>query len=126
MKFRTSNDHHADGEYLLVISFGRNVSKPHGSHTGHGEVQSCDIHRPTGWSSDKFWRSAGIGPQVAVRRLSNIGQFPQPRILYTGIRVRPSYRIPSTEMVSVHKRLLTLCVPKAKKVVSSLWPQMND
>ena len=66
-KYRTGNDHHADGKNLLVIGLGGDVTKAHRRHASHREVQRGDVHGSPGRSSDQFRRGAGIGPQIAVR-----------------------------------------------------------
>ena len=52
MLLLTSDDHHARGEYLFVVCFSGNVSKANARHAGHGEVESCDIHRLAAGSVD--------------------------------------------------------------------------
>ena len=96
-KYRTGNDHHADGKNLLVIGLGGDVTKAHRGHASHREVQRGDVHGSPGRSRDQFRRGAGIGPQIAVRWLGDVRQLPQPRVLDSIVRVRPSYRVPLTQ-----------------------------
>ena len=41
----TSNDHHADGEDLLVVRLGGDVAKADAGHAGHRKVQRGNVHR---------------------------------------------------------------------------------
>lgn len=64
---RTGDNHHADGEDLLVVGLRGDVPEPHRGHAGHREVERGDVHGPAGRAGDQFRRGARIGPQVAVR-----------------------------------------------------------
>lgn len=72
MDIFTSDYHHTDGEYLFVIRISGHISKSDASHAGHGEVQSRNVHGPSGRSQRQFRRRSFIVPNVRVRCLSNI------------------------------------------------------
>lgn len=72
----TSYDHHADGENLLVVSFGGDVAEADTGHARHGKVKRRDVHGLPGRPIDKFGGVRVIGPNVRIGALGDVGQLP--------------------------------------------------
>ena len=61
----TSNYHHTDGENLLVVGLGCNVTEANAGHAGHREVERCNVHCRSFRSTIEFDASGHIvGPQM--------------------------------------------------------------
>ena len=89
-----SDNHNAGGEDLLIIRFGGHVAKSDAGHARHGEVERCDVHSLAGRTVDELGHVALIGPNISVRALRYVGQFPQPTVLDAVVGVGASDRVP--------------------------------
>lgn len=105
----TCNDHHADGEHLLVVCLRGDIAEAnlwrereretewqkrfsnspkvflksslsHRCHARHGEVQRRHVHTLPGRAVDQLGTRV-VTPDVRVRRLRHIRQLPQPAVL---------------------------------------------
>ena len=83
----TCDDHHADGEDLLVVGLGGHVAEADAGHARHGEVERGDVHGLPGGPPRQRRRHRLVRPDVLVRRLGDVGQLPQPAAVHTYIRV---------------------------------------
>lgn len=101
----TSDDHHAGGEDLFVVGFGGHVAEPHAGHARHREVEGRHVHCLSGRSVDQLGGVGLIGPDVGIRRLGDIGQFPQPAVLDTVVGVRPADGVPDAGQPVGHQHV---------------------
>lgn len=101
----TSDDHHAGGEYFLVVRFGGDVAETDAGHAGHGEVEGRDVHGLAGRPVDQLGRIALVGPDVGVRRLSHVGQLPEPAVLDAVVGVRAADRVPDAGQPVGHQHV---------------------
>ena len=85
-RFHTCDDHHADGEDLLVVSLGGDVAKADGGHARHGVVQRRHVHR----FSARPAHELDVGDRfvvlverdcLRVRLLADVRQRVQPTVL---------------------------------------------
>ena len=103
----TSDNHHASGEDLFVVRLGGDVAEADARHARHGEVEGRHVHGLAGRTVDQFRRVALIGPDVGVRRLGHIGQFPEPTVLDAVVGVGPADRVPNAGQPVGHQHVET-------------------
>ena len=67
----TSDKHDADGEDLLGVGVGRNITEAYRRETAERKVQSGDVFRPD-------WRTAGVVSGERIELLRLLGQLVEP------------------------------------------------
>ena len=82
----TGNDHHADGEDLLVVRLSRHVAEAHRGHAGHGVVEGRHVHRLPARAAQELdvrYRLVVLveRDRLGVRLLADVGQRVQPPVL---------------------------------------------
>lgn len=89
----TSDEHHADGEYLLGVGVWGDVAEPDAGQRGEREVQGSDVA-----AADA--RAAGVVRQVVLVRV--LGQRVQPAdLLIAAVALRVGYRVPAGRKITI-------------------------
>lgn len=65
----TADHHHGDGEDLLAVRVGGDVSEADAGEAGHGEVQRCDVDRVFTGTALPSSRTRGVEPVRPPRHL---------------------------------------------------------
>ena len=118
---KTGYGHHDQSKHFLILCICCNIAKPNRGHAGHGEINSCDIHVPSRWSTSHF---SSIFCWKYLKLISRfISQNWEPSICNAILQIILTNHIPSNKIKEILNILLCSYQAHANQWQTTRWKQ---